>query len=87
MMSDATKRSIVRWIHIVFAIPIAGYVYSPFKSCQTTPPWFGLSPFLQLSLRDCGCGKAMSFDDVFRKDRPSATLFATLPNSERFRSR
>ena len=30
MISDATKRSIFRWIHIVFAIPIVGYVYSPF---------------------------------------------------------
>ncbi len=29
-MTQATKRSILRWIHIVFAIPIAGYVYSPF---------------------------------------------------------
>jgi len=25
------KRSILRWIHIVFAIPIVGYVYSPFE--------------------------------------------------------
>jgi thiosulfate reductase cytochrome b subunit len=23
-------RSIVRWIHIIFAIPIAGYIFSPF---------------------------------------------------------
>jgi hypothetical protein len=30
-MKDATKRSIVRWIHIVFAIPILGYIYSPFE--------------------------------------------------------
>jgi hypothetical protein len=29
-MKDATKRSIVRWIHLVFAIPIIGYIYSPF---------------------------------------------------------
>jgi len=29
MMREATKRSIFRWIHIVFAIPIASYVYSP----------------------------------------------------------
>jgi hypothetical protein len=29
-MKEATKRSIFRWIHIVFAIPIAGYIYSPF---------------------------------------------------------
>jgi Protein of unknown function (DUF4256) len=38
------------------------------KNFQTTPPLFGLSPFLYLPLRDCGCGKAMSFDDLFRKD-------------------
>jgi hypothetical protein len=31
IMKDATKRSIVRWIHIVFAIPILGYIYSPFE--------------------------------------------------------
>jgi hypothetical protein len=29
-MKEATKRSIFRWIHIVFAIPIIGYIYSPF---------------------------------------------------------
>jgi hypothetical protein len=31
IMKDATQRSIVRWIHIVFSIPILGYIYSPFK--------------------------------------------------------
>jgi hypothetical protein len=30
-MKEATKRSIVRWIHIVLAIPIVGYIYSPFE--------------------------------------------------------
>jgi len=30
-MKDATKRSIVRCIHIVFSIPILGYIYSPFE--------------------------------------------------------
>jgi hypothetical protein len=29
-MKEATKRSIVRWIHIVLGIPIIGYIYSPF---------------------------------------------------------
>jgi thiosulfate reductase cytochrome b subunit len=29
-MKETTKRSIVRWIHIVLAIPIVGYIYSPF---------------------------------------------------------
>ena len=31
-MTSATKRSILRWTHIVLAIPIAGYVYSPFQN-------------------------------------------------------
>jgi hypothetical protein len=31
MMREATKRSILRWIHIVFGIPIIGYIYSPFE--------------------------------------------------------
>ncbi len=29
-MSNATQRSIVRWIHMVLGIPIIGYIYSPF---------------------------------------------------------
>jgi hypothetical protein len=30
MISNATKRSILRWVHLVIAIPILGYIYSPF---------------------------------------------------------
>jgi len=30
-MKEATKRSIFRWIHILFSIPILGYIYSPFE--------------------------------------------------------
>jgi hypothetical protein len=30
-MKEATKRSIFRWIHLVFSIPILGYIYSPFE--------------------------------------------------------
>ena len=37
-MKDSTKRSILRWIHIIFAIPIAGYVYSPFKELPNYAP-------------------------------------------------
>lgn len=29
-MSQRTTRTIFRWMHIVFAIPILGYIYSPF---------------------------------------------------------
>jgi hypothetical protein len=31
MIKAATKRSILRLIHVVFAIPILGYIYSPFE--------------------------------------------------------
>jgi hypothetical protein len=38
MMSNATKRSILRWIHIVLGIPIIGYVYSPFEDIPEYAP-------------------------------------------------
>ena len=38
MISSATQRMIFRWIHIVFAIPIAGYVYSPFEQLPNYAP-------------------------------------------------
>ena len=31
MISNATKRAILRWVHLIFGIPILGYVYSPFE--------------------------------------------------------
>jgi hypothetical protein len=37
-MKEGTKRTIFRWIHIVFAIPIAGYVYSPFEELPNYAP-------------------------------------------------
>ena len=37
-MSEATKRSIFRWIHIVFDIPVIGYVYSPFQELPNYAP-------------------------------------------------
>jgi hypothetical protein len=37
-MKDATKRSIVRWIHIICSIPIIGYIYSPFEQIPNYAP-------------------------------------------------
>ena len=37
-MNQGIKRSIVRWIHIVFAIPILGYIYSPFEQIPNYAP-------------------------------------------------
>ena len=38
IMNDARKRTILRWIHIVLAVPIAGYVYSPFEELPNYAP-------------------------------------------------
>jgi thiosulfate reductase cytochrome b subunit len=50
-MKDATKRSIVRGIHIVFSIPILGYIYSPFEELPTYAPRvrFVVVPLMLLS--------------------------------------
>jgi predicted tellurium resistance membrane protein TerC len=37
-MKETTKRSVFRLIHIIFAIPIIGYVYSPFKELPNYAP-------------------------------------------------
>jgi hypothetical protein len=38
-MNQGTQRSIVRWIHIIVAIPLYGYIYSPFEKLpQYAPP-------------------------------------------------
>jgi hypothetical protein len=33
-MNTATKRSILRWIHLVLTIPILGYIYEPASEVQ-----------------------------------------------------
>jgi hypothetical protein len=38
MISNAIQRSIFRWVHIVFAIPIIGYIYSPFERIPQYAP-------------------------------------------------
>jgi hypothetical protein len=50
-MNEATKRSIFRWIHIAFGIPIIGYVYSPFKELPNYAPVvrFGSIPVIVLT--------------------------------------
>ena len=37
-MKESTKRSIFRWTHIIFGIPIVGYIYSPFEEIPNYAP-------------------------------------------------
>jgi len=50
-MNQGTKRSILRSIHIVLAVPIAGYVYSPFENIPdyAVPTRFVFFPILVLT--------------------------------------
>jgi hypothetical protein len=50
-MNQGTKRAIFRWIHIVFSIPIIGYIYSPFQEIPNYAPVtrFVFVPVLALS--------------------------------------
>jgi hypothetical protein len=51
MIRTATKRSILRWVHLIFAIPILGYVYSPFENIPqyAAPTRFVFFPVLVLT--------------------------------------
>ena len=50
-MTQGSKRSIFRLIHIVFSIPILGYIYSPFDQIPNYAPLvrFVFFPILVLS--------------------------------------
>ena len=50
-MNQGTKRWIFRLIHIVFSIPILGYIYSPFEQIPNYAPAtrFVFVPILVLS--------------------------------------
>ena len=37
-MNTAAQRSIFRWIHLIFSIPILGYIYSPFEEIPKYAP-------------------------------------------------
>jgi hypothetical protein len=47
MISPARQRSIFRWIHIILAIPIIGYIYSPFEKL---PGYAGPTRFVFLPI-------------------------------------
>ena len=68
-MRDATTRSILRWIHIVFSIPILGYIYSPFEKLPLYAPRvrFVVVPVMLLSGLWMWKGP-WSFDGLFQID-------------------
>lgn len=39
-MNQNTKRSILRWIHIIFGLPILGFIYGPTEDVAQYAPIF-----------------------------------------------
>ena len=64
MISNATKRAILRSIHLVFSIPILGYVTVRLQNFRNTPPSLGLSSFQYLSFRDLECTRGYSLPSL-----------------------
>ena len=50
-MRESTQRAIIRWIHFICAIPIVGYIYSPFANLPdyAPPTRFVFFPVMLLS--------------------------------------
>jgi hypothetical protein len=51
IMNQGTQRWIFRWIHIIFSIPILGYIYSPFEKLPdyAAPTRYVFIPVIVLS--------------------------------------
>jgi hypothetical protein len=76
-MQEATKRSIVRWIHIVCSIPIIGYIYSPFEVLPdyAPPTRFVFFPIMLLS--GLWMWKGHALRRLVSKDRPARSFEPT----------
>jgi len=69
-MKEATKRSIFRWIHLVFAIPIIGYIYSPFANLPDYAPVVRYVAFPVIALSGLWMWKGHLVRRLVSKRRP-----------------
>ncbi len=76
-MQEATRRSIVRWIHIVCSIPIIGYIYSPFEVLPDYAPPTRLVFFPVMLLSGLWMWKGHIVRQLMSKDRPDRSFKPT----------
>jgi len=78
-MSQGTVRLILRTIHIVFSIPILGYIYSPFEKIPdyAPPTRFVFVPLMVLS--GLWMWKGHLLRRLISKRPPSGTSYASDP--------
>jgi len=70
-MTQGTKRSIVRSIHLILAIPILGYIYSPFDQIPNYAPLVRFVFFPLLVVSGLWMWKGHVVRRLIWKDRPS----------------
>jgi thiosulfate reductase cytochrome b subunit len=68
------QRTILRWIHIIVAIPILGYIYSPFKQIPNYAPATRFVFFPIMALTGLWMWKGHVVRNLFRRSRPEMTL-------------
>jgi len=66
-MKDTTKRKIARWIHLVFSIPIVGYIYSPFAELPNYAPVVRYVAFPLIALTGLWMWKGHLLQRLFSK--------------------
>lgn len=73
------SRTIFRWIHLIFAIPIIGYIYSPFDKIPSyaPPTRFVFVPVIVLS--GLWMWKGHVVRRLISKDRPRKALSRDTP--------
>jgi len=73
-MTPSTKRSILRFVHLLFGVPIIGYVYSPFENIPqyAAPTRYVFLPMLILT--GLWLWKGHTVRRLFSKRSPTATV-------------
>ena len=78
-MQTDTQRSILRWTHILFAIPIIGYIYSPFEEIPTYAPLVRLVFVPMIVLSGLLMWKRYVLRRRIRTERPDTTATKRQP--------
>jgi len=73
MIGNATKHPILRCIPPISSIPFLGYIYGEASEVQRYAAAVRFVSLPVIVLSGFWMWKAMSFDDLFRQDRPNTT--------------
>ena len=66
-MKETTKRSIIRWIHIIFSLPLIGYIYGPPSETIQYLPYFKFIYFPVVALSGFWMWKGSTIGRLFSR--------------------